>query len=120
MSRYSNDVRQIAINLLTKGKTIYEVGVNLDIHFRTIRTWQIKYEAGNLFVVSKSTGRPTVYDLAGLEKFVEHYPDKYIHEIKSEFFTAKGNKSSFGGIHKALKQMNILLKKKSLHLEKEM
>lgn len=116
MSRYSNDLRLRAVNLLSKGKTIYEVGKILEIHFRTIRKWQIKNESKkpeDLFKVIKSKGRPTVYDLEGLKKFVDTYPDKYIREIKSEFFESNGNKASFGGIHKALKRLEFKLKKKS-------
>jgi transposase len=118
MSRYSNDLRLRAVNLLSKGKTLFEVGEILQIHFRTIRKWQLKNESGVLFKVLKSTGRPVVYDLDGLKKFVEDYPDKYIHEIKSEFFEAKGNKASFGGIHKALDRMDFRFKKKSSYLKR--
>lgn len=113
MSRYSNDLRLRAIYLISQGKTIYEVGEILDIHFRTIRKWQLKHEAGTLYDILKSTGAPTTYDLEGLKKFVEDYPDKFIHEIKSEFFESKGNKASFGGIHKALAKMDFRFKKKS-------
>lgn len=119
MSRYSNDLRLRAINLLNSGRTIYEVGETLEIHFRTIRNWQIKNENGTLFQILKSSGRPVEYDLEGLKKFVEDYPDKFIHEIKSEFFEAVGNKASFGGIHKALDKMDFRLKKKSFYSKKE-
>jgi transposase len=111
--RYSNDLRLRAVKLLSKGKTIYEVGEVLDIHFRTIRKWQLKYEAGTLFEILKSTGHPVVYDLAGLKEFVQKNPDKYLREIKQEFFEAKGNKSCNAGISKALVKMNFRLKKKS-------
>jgi hypothetical protein len=91
MSRYGNDLRLRAIKLLNESQTIFKVGAVLEIHYRTIRKWQIKNDAGTLlYDVLKSTGHSVVYDLDGLKYFVEDYPDKYIHEIKSELFEAKG------------------------------
>jgi transposase len=91
---------------------LFEVGV------ATLRKWKKKLDLGTLYDKIHTGGHPVVYDLEGLKKFVYDNPDKYIREIKAEFFVAKGNKASFGGIHKALDKMDIRLKKKSLHLEK--
>lgn len=90
----------------------FEVGV------ATLRKWKKKLDDGTLYDEIHTGGHPVVYDLDGLKQFVNDNPDKYIREIKAEFFEAKGNKASFGGIHKALDKMDIRLKKKSLHLKK--
>jgi transposase len=121
MSRYSNDLRmRVAKKLVTGLTTIgyQEVSHQFDISIWTLKVWYKKLKAGTLYDEVHIGGRPVTYDLEGLKKFVEDYPDKYIREIKAEFFEAKGNKASFGGIHKALDKMDIHLKKKSLLLNK--
>jgi transposase len=121
MARYDNDLRRRVAKRLVAGLSaagyrevseIFEVGVP------TLKKWKKKLDLGTLYDKIHTGGHPVVYDLEGLKKFVSDNPDKYIREIKAEFFEAKGNKASFGGIHKALDKMEIRLKKKSLLLDK--
>jgi len=118
--RYSNDLRKRAMDLLENSKSILEVSELLQITEDTLYLWRKKLKLGTLYDIIKTGGHPVMYDLKGLKKFVEEHPDKYIREIKNEFFEKQGNKASFGGIHKALNKMDFRLKKKSSYSEKEM
>jgi transposase len=117
--RYSNDLRERFVKLLEEGKTINEISGLLDIATDTLYIWNRKFKAGTLFKVIAIGGRPITYDYAALEKFVEEFPDKYIREIKTELFESNNQKASMGGIHKALKKLNLKLKKKSSYSKKE-
>jgi transposase len=116
--RYSNDLRKRAVDLLESGKTVPEVSEILNIAKDTLYLWRKKLKSDTLYDIIKTGGHPVMYDLEGLKKFVENHPDKYIREIKNEFFEKNGKKASFGGIHKALKRMDFRLKKKSSYSEK--
>jgi transposase len=121
MSRYDNDLRRRVAKRLVDGLSAVgyrEVSKLFEVGVTTLRKWKKKLDLGTLYDKIHTGGHPVVYDLEGLKQFVNDNPDKYIREIKVEFFEAKGNKASFGGIHKALDKMDIRLKKKSLHLEK--
>lgn len=121
MSRYDNDLRRRVAKRLVVGLSAVgyqEVSKLFEVGVATLRKWKKKLDAGTLYNKIHTGGHPVVYDLEGLKQFVNDNPDKYIREIKAEFFEAKGNKASFGGIHKALDKMDIRLKKKSLHLKK--
>jgi transposase len=122
MSRYSNDLRRVVATKLITGLTTIgyqEVSELFKVGVSTLKLWHKKLLAGTLYDEVHIGGRPVVYDLEGLKKFVEDYPDKYIREIKEEFFEAKGNKASETGITKALDKMNFRLKKKSKYTKKE-
>jgi transposase len=121
MSRYDNDLRRRVAKRLVDGLSAVgyrEVSKLFEVCVATLRKWKKKLDAGTLYDEIHTGGHPVVYDLDGLKQFVNDNPDKYIREIKAEFFVAKGNKASFGGIHKALDKMDIRLKKKSLGLKK--
>jgi transposase len=97
MSRYSNDLRRVVATKLITGLTTIgyqEVSELFKVGVSTLKLWYKKLLAGTLYDEVHIGGRPVVYDLKGLKKFVEDYPDKYIREIKEEFFEAKGNKAS--------------------------
>ena len=118
MSRYSNDLRRLAIDMLkVKKKSFQEVSVTINVCTKTLRLWVDKNTEGTLLDTIPSTGRSRVYDYDGLKDFVEKYPDKMLYEIKNEFF---GGKFSLSGIDKALKVMNFRLKKNYSSTKKEM
>jgi transposase len=122
MSRYDNDLRRRIAKRLVVGLSAVgyrEVSKLFDVGVATLRKWSKKLQEGTLYDKIHIGGRPVVYDLEGLKKFVEDYPDKYIREIKAEFFEDKGNKASETGITKALDKMNFRLKKKSKYTKKE-
>jgi transposase len=121
MARYDNDLRRRVAKRLVAGLSAVgyrEVSEIFEVGVPTLKKWKKKLDLGTLYNKIHTGGHPVVYDLEGLKKFVDDNPDKYIREIKAEFFEAKGKKASFGGIHKALDKMEIRLKKKSLLLEK--
>lgn len=111
--RYSNDFRRLAMEKLETGKTVQEVAQIMNMSTDTLYIWIKKKEEGALFNVVNKGGHPTLYDMDGLEAFVKANPDKYIREIKAEFFEANGGKASAGGIHKALLKLDLKLKKNS-------
>jgi transposase len=111
--RYSNDLRNRAIDLLKSGKTVKELVILLKIGEDTLYKWRKKSQAGTLLDIYIPNGRPVKYDMQGLKLFIENNNDKSIREIKTEFFEANGNKASFGGIHKALKKLKLSFKKNS-------
>ena len=116
MSRYSNDLRVLAINMLnSQKKSFEEVSKIINVCTKTLRSWFHKDNSGTLFDILPSTGRCRVYDYDGLKTFVDQYPDKTLYEIKDEFFTGK---ASISGIDKALKAMDFRLKKKSNYTKK--
>ena len=120
--RYSNDLRRKAMELiLDKKKKMTEVSQLLNIGYNTLKLWKRKYKAepDSLYQIIPSPGRPRVYDYEELAEFIKNNPDKYIREIKQENFEDKGQKASFGGIHKALKKLDLKLKKKSFFTKKE-
>jgi hypothetical protein len=121
MPRYDNDLRRrVAKRLIPQLTTIgyQEVSDQFDVSVWILKIWYKKLLAGTLYDEVHLGGHPVVYDLEGLKKFVEDNPDKYIREIKAEFFEDKGNKASFGGIHKALNKMDFRFKKKSSYSKK--
>lgn len=59
-----------------------------------------------------------MYNYQELKEFVKNNPDKYLREIKQGVFEEKEQKASFGGIYKALKTLNIDLKKNLLYKER--
>lgn len=112
--RYSNDLRQKAIQMLfEQKKKMTEVSKLLNIGYNTLKLWKRKYKEkpDSLYQIIPSPGRPRIYDYEELAEFVQSNPDKYIREIKQEVFEEKGQKASFGGIHKALKKLDLKLKK---------
>jgi transposase len=121
MSRYSNDLRRRVAKKLVVGLSAVgyrEASKEFDICVATLREWSKKKVAGTLYDEIRTGGRPPVYDLQGLKKFVDDNPDKYIREIKEEFFESIGNKASESGISKALDKMDFRLKKKSKYTKK--
>jgi transposase len=121
MSRYDNDLRKRVAKRLVVGLSAagyQELSELFDVGITTLKKWSKKLAAGTLYDKIHIGGRPVVYDLEGLKKFVSDYPDKYIREIKEEFFEAKGNKASETGITKALDKMDFRLKKKSKYSKK--
>ena len=118
MSRYSNDLRRLAIDLIkTQNKTFEDVSKTINVCTKTLRSWIHKNNNGNLFDILPSTGRNRIYDYDALKTFVINNPDKLLREINYEFF---GGKASTSGIDKALTRMDFRLKKRSNFLEKEM
>ena len=116
MSRYSNDLRKLAIDMIkTQKKSLDEVSSIIKVNSKTLRTWFHKSNNGTLFDIIPSTGRRRIYDYDGLKKFVDQYPDKMLYEIKDEFFDGK---ACLSGIDKALKTMDFRLKKKSNCIKK--
>jgi transposase len=116
MSRYSNDLRKRAADKLTAGVSIGIIAQELYLNPETIRKWKNKLKLGTLYDEIHIGGHPVVYDLEGLKKFVEQYPDKMLYEINDEFF---GGTASTSGISDALIKMNFRLKKKSSSTENE-
>lgn len=117
MSRYSNDMRRLAMDMLnTQKKSFDEVSLIVKVCTKTLRNWFHKNTNGTLYDIVPSTGRPRTYDYDGLKTFVDQHQDKMLYEIKDEFFN--GN-ASLSGIDKALKTMNFRLKKKSNYSKKE-
>ena len=116
MSRYSNDLRKLAIDMLnTQKKSFEEVSKIVKVCTKTLRSWLHKNNSGTLFNIIPSTGSHRTYNYEGLKTFVQQYPDKMLYEIKEEFFKGK---ASISGIDKALKKMNFRLKKKSNYTKK--
>jgi transposase-like protein len=111
--RYSNDFRKLAMKMLDSGQTVAQVVEAMGMGVDTLYYWIKKNKEGTLFDIINNGGHPTVYDMDGLRAFVEANPDKYLREIKVEFFEARGQKASFNGIHKALKKLDLGLKKNS-------
>jgi transposase len=110
--RYSNDTRKIAIKLLKEdGKSIDEVSKLLNIYSETLETWLAKYEAGDLFEIKLSTGRPREYDYEGLKEFVNNNSDLTLEEINQQYFQGSASTS---GIDDALKRLKITFKKSPL------
>jgi transposase len=122
MSRYNNDLRRRVAKRLVVGLSAVgyrEVSELFDVCVATLRKWSKKLAAGTLYDEIHVGGRPVVYDLEGLKKFVDDNPDKYIREIKEEFFESKGAVASESGITKALGKMDFRLKKKSRYTKKD-
>ncbi len=110
MSRYSNDLRRLAMDMLkTQKKSFDEVSKVINVCTKTLRSWFHKNNNGTLFDIIPSTGRHRIYDYDGLKIFVDQYPDKMLYEIKDEFFNSK---ACLSGIDKALKTMDFRLKKR--------
>jgi transposase len=115
--RYSNDLRQKAMEMhFVQNQKMVVVSKLLDICYDTLKRWKKKFKDNpdSLYIINPSPGRPRVYNYPALEEFVKNNPDKYIREIKQEFFEEKDQKASFGGIHKALKKLDISFKKNPL------
>lgn len=116
MSRYSNDLRKLVAKRLLSSMSLKEISKEFEVSLSTLKLWNKKLATGTLYSVVHSGGHPVVYDLEGLKKFVEDNPDKYLREIREEFFNGK---ASISGIDDALNKMGINLKKKSNFLKKE-
>lgn len=114
--RYSNDLRKKDMDMhFVQKKNMVEVSKLLNIGYNTLKFWKKKFKekADSLYKITPSSGRKRAYDYEKLKEFVEKNPDKYIREIQKEIFEKNGQKASFGGIHKALKSLDLKLKKKS-------
>lgn len=120
--RYSNDLRKKAMDMhFIQKKNMVAVSKLLNIGYKTLQFWKKKYRENPKFLykITPSPGRKKVYNYEKLKEFVEQNPDKYIREIRQEVFVENGQKASFGGIHKALKKLDLNLKKKSFYSQKE-
>ena len=116
MSRYSNDFRALVASKLSSAVSLETISKDFEVFMSCLKLWVKKLAAGTLYNIVRSGGKPVVYDLEGLKKFVEDNPDKYLREIRDEFF---GGKASTSGIDDALKRMGINLKKKSNYSKKQ-
>lgn len=116
MCRYSNDFRALVASKLSSAVSLETISKDFEVSMSCLRLWVKKLAAGTLYNVVRSGGKPVVYDLIGLKKFVADNPDKYLREIRDEFF---GGKASTSGIDDALKRMGISLKKKSKSSKKQ-
>lgn len=117
MSRYSNDFRTLVAKELSSAVSLETISKDFEVSISCLRLWVKKLAAGTLYDIVRSGGKPAVFDLVGLKQFVEDNPDKYLREIRDEFF---GGRASTSGIDDALKRMGINLKKKSNFSKKEM
>ena len=121
--RYSNDLRiRVAKKLKTPNLSnlqLQKIAKTFEISLKTLKKWQKKLEEGTLYKIMKKTGKPKAYDYDKLKEFVEKNPDKYLREIKVEFFEKNGLKASISGISDALKRLDLKLKKKSYYLRKK-
>jgi transposase len=125
MSRYSNDFRALvakklgmvgSVNSVGSAVSLESISKDFEVSVTCLKLWVKKIAAGTLYDIIVKGGRPVVYNLVGLKKFVEDNPDKYLREINDDFFEGKASTS---GIDDALKRMGISLKKKSRFLKKE-
>lgn len=117
--RYSNDLRERAIDLLLiKKKSIKSVSKTLGIYFETLEKWLEKHKQGTLYDVVKKGGRPRTYDYDELKEFIqkEENQDKTLDEINQELYGGEGSTS---GICDALKRLDFRFKKKSGYTKKE-
>ena len=103
---YSLEIRQKALAYYDKCKNIDLVIEAFGVSRHTVFRWrrQLK-ETGNLSC-KKPTNRPRKFDRKELLAYVEANPDKYLREIGEVFGCSDMT------IHKALKAMNITLKKR--------
>ena len=108
MPRYSNDLRKLFADKINQGLSIATIQKELNIGEDTAYKWRLKMIDGTLFNIIRSGGHAPTYDYAGLQAYLELYPDKMLYEIKDEFFNGK---ASISGIDKALKRMKFRLKK---------
>lgn len=116
MSRYSNNFRALVAKKLSSAVSLETISKDFEVSMSCLRLWVKKLDAGTLYDLVRRGGKPVVYDLIGLKKFVEDNPDKYLREIRDEFF---GGKASTSGIDKALRKLGISLKKKSSYSKKQ-
>jgi transposase len=116
MSRYSNDFRKLVAKKLSSAVALETISKDFEVSMSCLKLWVKKLAAGTLYDIVHSGGKPVVYDLAGLKKFVEDNPDKYLREIRDEFFMGKASTS---GIDKSLRKLGISLKKKSNFSKKQ-
>jgi transposase len=116
MSRYSNDFRALVAKKLSSAVALETISKDFEVSMSCLKLWVKKLAAGTLYDIVRSGGKPVVYDLVGLKKFVEDNPDKYLREIRDEFFMGKASTS---GIDKSLRKLGISLKKKSNFSKKQ-
>lgn len=111
--RYSNDLRKKAMDMHFVQKiNMAKVSKLLNIGYNALALWKKKFKKkpDSLYKITPSLGRKRVFDYEKLKEFVTKNPDKYIREIQVEM-QKYGQKMSFGGIHKALKNLDFKLKK---------
>lgn len=119
MSRYSNDFRKLVASRLcldSSAASLKSISKDFGVSMSCFKLWVKKLAAGTLYDEVHLGGKSVVYDLVGLKKFVTDNPDKYLREIRDEFF---GGSASTSGIDKALKKLRIGLKKKFNYSKKQ-
>lgn len=100
------EIRQKALDYLERCNSKTKVAQAFGISRNTLYQWiQLKEEKGNL---SHNSGgcRKIKINKEQLKSYVEQHPDAYLHEIAEQF------NCSAPAIHKALKAINITLKKR--------
>lgn len=106
--RYSNDLRNKAINLVVNGKEQSEVADLLNIDKSTIYRWYKRYKelgSPNYFEGYKTGRRSKISDINLLKREINKRPDISLHELASRMNV------SFMAIHRKLKKLGYSFKK---------
>lgn len=103
---YSEDYRRRAVEYYHEGNTQEEVREIFKVHPKTLRDWETRMENGNLKPTYPKTRKPRKLPPDELAAYVEKNPDAFLSEIGTHF------NCSDVAVYKALKKMNITLKKR--------
>lgn len=102
---YSVELKQKALDYLEECGNIKQVATAFGVDRSTIRAWVKKKQSGNLSHCSGGY-RSSKIDKEQLLAFIQDKPDAYLYEIAQVF------DCSSVAVFKALKRMNITLKKR--------
>jgi transposase len=103
---YSIDYRKRAVEYYHEGNWQAEVKAAFKIHPSTLRDWEARYMAGNLEPNYAKDRKKRKLPTDELISYVEENPDAFLKEIGEHFGC------SHAAVHKALKKLNITLKKR--------
>jgi transposase len=105
MSQYSLDLRKKVLQYLDQHQNISQAGKTFNISRRTIHNW-IKLQKQDQLAGKGRTYKPRKLDYKAIADYVDRHDDAYIREIASALGYSKN------GVAKALKKLNLSLKKK--------
>lgn len=108
---YSVELKQKALDYLDKCGKINQVAIAFGVDRDTIRAWVKKKQSGNLSHCSGGY-RYSKIDKEQLLNFIQAKPDAYLYEIAQLFDCSRV------AVFKALKRINITLKKAQPTLSK--
>jgi len=114
MSCYSLDFRKLVINFLDKGNSIKEAAILFNIAIRTIFNWKRRNSIGELEPKDNLVRKSKKVNQTELEDYIKNNPEETLYSIANHFNV------HINAIFYRLKKANIVYKKKTFCMKKEM